>query len=182
MSSLSSPNFAAIGAKSRRQARPSSPSPSAVSSTERSITPALPSSSGCARSTSGQRHSSPCFSSPSELRNGEPTAIGCTAEQWSWRTPGTVSSLVRVPPPISSAASSTVTAHALARERGRGREAVRPGADDDRVAQAVTAGSAGRRLSVTSTGNSHDSSSHGRRSTMSATLTQPSSIRPVAAS
>ena len=31
------------------------------------------------------------------------------AEQWSCSSPGTIASLVRVPPPISSAASSTVT-------------------------------------------------------------------------
>ena len=55
---------------------------------------------GGRRSTSGQRHSSPWRSRPSERRKGEPTAIGCTAEQSSCSRPGTVSSALRVPPPI----------------------------------------------------------------------------------
>ena len=110
----------------RRLARSSAPS-----------RPALPSSSGWARSTSGQRHSRPCRSRSSECRNGEPTAIGCTAEQWSWSSPGTVSSLVRVPPPIVSAASSTVTPTPVAGQRDRAGQPVRAGADDDRVAQAT---------------------------------------------
>ena len=109
MSSASSPSPAEGRPKTRFQALPSGPSPSAVALIARSITPAVPSSSGCARSTSGQRHSRPWRSSPSEFRNGEPTAIGCTAEQWSCSSPGTVSSLVFVPPPIASSASSTVT-------------------------------------------------------------------------
>ncbi len=60
-------------------------------------------------SISGQHHSSPWRSRSTERMNGEAVAIGWKAEQWSWRTPGTVSSDVRVPPPISSAASMTVT-------------------------------------------------------------------------
>ena len=39
----------------------------------------------------------------------EPTAIGWNAEQWSCSRPGRMASLERAPPPISSAASSTVT-------------------------------------------------------------------------
>ena len=35
--------------------------------------------------------------------------MGWNAEQWSWSTPGTVSSLLLVPPPMWSAASSTST-------------------------------------------------------------------------
>ena len=100
MSSSSSPKCAEGEPKTRRQAAPSSPSPSAVSSIERTITPTLPSSSGCARSTSGHSHSSPCRSRSSDRRNGDPTAIGWVAEQSSWSSPGTVSSLVRVPPPM----------------------------------------------------------------------------------
>ena len=46
---------------------------------------------------------------PSPARNCEPTAIGWIAEQWSCSRPGMIASLVRVPPPISSAASRTVT-------------------------------------------------------------------------
>ena len=41
-------------------------------------------------------------------------AIGWKAEQWSCSRPGRIASLVRVPPPISSAASSTVTCDARA--------------------------------------------------------------------
>ena len=76
MSSSSSPKCAEGEPNTRRHAAPSSPSPSAVSSIERTITPALPSSSGCARSISGHSHSSPCLSRSSDRRNGEPTAIG----------------------------------------------------------------------------------------------------------
>src|SRR5262249_22620258 len=42
-------------------------------------------------------------------RNGEATPIGWIAEQSSCVSPGTVSSLLRAPPPMRSAASSTVT-------------------------------------------------------------------------
>jgi hypothetical protein len=54
MSSASASKVSAAAPKSRFHARPSpAPSPSAVRSIERSMTPALPSSSGWARSTSG---------------------------------------------------------------------------------------------------------------------------------
>ena len=46
-------SLATSGANTRRQAGPSTPRPAQVSSSERTITPAVPSSSGCARSTSG---------------------------------------------------------------------------------------------------------------------------------
>ena len=63
--------------------------PSPSRSSERSITPALPSSSGCAKSTSGQRHSSPWRSSSSDCEERRARrAIGCTAEQWSCSRPG----------------------------------------------------------------------------------------------
>ena len=55
-------------------------------------TPALPSSSGCARSTSGQQPLEAVALEVERAQNGEAAAIGCTAEQWSWSTPGTVSS------------------------------------------------------------------------------------------
>ena len=58
-SSLSASNDFAGRPKTPRQRGPSSPRASSVASSERIITPALPSSSGWARSTSGQRHSSP---------------------------------------------------------------------------------------------------------------------------
>ncbi len=35
--------------------------------------------------------------------------MGCVAEQTSWSSPGTMASIVRVPPPMVSAASRTVT-------------------------------------------------------------------------
>ena len=47
---------------------------------------------------------------PRPFRNGEPTAIGWKAEQWSsCSRPGSSDSPERAPPPGSSAASSTVT-------------------------------------------------------------------------
>ncbi len=58
-SSLRPSNALAGLPKTPRHADPSSPRASTVASIEWSITPALPSSSGWARSTSGQRHSSP---------------------------------------------------------------------------------------------------------------------------
>ena len=174
--------------KSRRQAAPSSPSPA------RSRRSSAPSPRRCRRRADGRgrpRASATRGRGPrgrASCRNGEAAAIGWTAEQSSWRTPGTVSSLVRVPPPIVSAASSTVTSHPLARQRHRAGQPVGAGADDDRVAQMAFA----TRFSspgfltpgppVTSTGKSNDSSSHGWRSTMSATATDPSSTRPLAAS
>ncbi len=81
MSSFNASKLAEDDPKIRRHAFPSSPSPAAVSSIDCTITPAVPSSSGWARSTSGQAHSSPWRSSSSEFRNGDPTAIGWTAEQ-----------------------------------------------------------------------------------------------------
>ena len=97
------------GPKLRRQAGPSAPRPATVSSSDRHNTAAEPSSRGWARSTSGQHHVRPWSASGSDERYGDPTPSGWTAEQMSWARPGTVSSAVRVPPPISSAASSTVT-------------------------------------------------------------------------
>ena len=41
---------------------------------------------------------------------GDAAAIGWNAEQWSSTSPGTIASELRVPPPIVSAASRTVTA------------------------------------------------------------------------
>ena len=125
-------------------------------------------------SISGQHHSSPWRSRSTERMNGEAVAIGWKAEQWSWRTPGTVSSDVRVPPPISSAASMHGHLQAAPRQLDRAGEPVGAGPDDPGVAHAL----------ITSTGNSGlaDPSSQGSRSIMSATFTQPSSIWPVAAS
>ena len=116
-----------------------------------------------------------------------PTAIGWIAEQWSCSTPGTVSSALRVPPPIVSAASSTVTATP---SRASATAQASPfGPEPTTIAvltrPAYPLGAGSRRsptAEVTSTGKSQDSSIQGPRSTISATSTQPSSIRPVAAS
>ena len=95
--------------KASRQRAPSRPSPAAVSSTDRYSRPASPPSSGCAQSISGQRQDNPYLSRPRPVRNGEPTAIGWKAEQWSCSRPGSSDSPERAPPPGSPAASSTVT-------------------------------------------------------------------------
>ncbi len=170
MSSFSASKLAAEDPKMRRHAAPSTPRPSTVSLMDCTITPAVPSSSGWARSTSGHAHSSPWRSRPSELRNGDPTAIGCTAEQWSWSTPGTVSSPVRVPPADGLGGLEHGDLHPLSGERDRAREPVGARADDDGGAHSF------------STGKSKLSSSHGWRTTMSATATEPDAISPVAAS
>ena len=77
--------------------------------------------------------SSPCSARGSSRRNGDPSAIGCIAEQTSWTKPGRVSSAERIPPPIVSFASSTSTDRPAPREDDGGGEAVGPRADDDRV-------------------------------------------------
>ena len=138
---MSSSKWAEEEPKSRRQAcavlaepRARSPRSSAT------ITPALPSSSGWARSTSGQQPLEPVLPRSSERRNGEPTAIGWVAEQSSWSRPGTVSSLVRVPPPIVVLGLEHGDLDALAGERHGAGEPVGARADDDGVAQATGAG------------------------------------------
>ena len=110
MSSDSASKLADVLPNRRRHRAPSAPCiPSAVASTERYSTPALPPSSGWTQSISGRRQDRPYRSRPSPARNCEPTAIGWIAEQWSCSRPGMIASLVRVPPPMSSAASRTVT-------------------------------------------------------------------------
>src|SRR5262249_20670575 len=96
----------------RFQERPAAPSPAAVSSIERSIAAAVPSSNGWARSTSGQAHSRPWRSSPRPGKAGGSTTSGWVAEQSSRIRPGSVSSPLLAPPPISAAASITVTSTA----------------------------------------------------------------------
>ena len=109
MSSDRASNRAAGGPKARFHEPPASPRPAAVSSTERTIVAAVPSSNGWARSTSGQAHSSPWRSRSRPLSAGESTTRGWVAEQSSWTRPGRVSSLLLAPPPIVVAASRTVT-------------------------------------------------------------------------
>ena len=56
-----------------------------------------------------QPASRPSEARSSSARNGDAAAIGWTAEQWSCTRPGTIICELRVPPPIVSLASSTVT-------------------------------------------------------------------------
>ena len=93
---------------------------------------------------------------------GSRRAIGWTAEHSSCSSPGSVSSALRVPPPIASLrprAPSRSTP--CARERRRAGQPVRAGADDDRVAHATPRAAGAAPVRVTSTGKSQDSSSHG---------------------
>ncbi len=100
----------ASGPSSRRYARLSSrPKDAAVSSTPRCAATTRSSPRGCANGTAGWRRRAPCVSSPKRRKKGDAAAIGCAAEQTSWRNPGSVSSSVRQPPPILWAASSTRT-------------------------------------------------------------------------
>ena len=86
------------------------PSPSAVRPATGRAVRAEPLSSGIAKSISGQRQLQAVLGERQRRQDsGDATPNGWTAEQTSCCTPGRVSSLVRVPPPISSAASSTVT-------------------------------------------------------------------------
>jgi hypothetical protein len=62
------------------------------------------------------------------VKNGETTPAGWIAEHTSCLNPGSVSSAVLVPPPISSAAS-TRRVSAGAGQLHRGGEAIRTGAD-----------------------------------------------------
>ena len=102
--------------------------------------------------------------------------------QQAWK----IASLVRVPPPISSAASSTVTSTPALARVDRGGQAVGPGADDDRRAHATAGyGGVGSRLPasdhVTWVGIG-PLGSHGCSLTASDTFQVPRSITPRAAS
>ena len=97
--------------------------------------PALPSSSGWARSTSGQAHSSPWRSRPSGSSAGEPTTIGWIAEQSSWTRPGSVSSAAAGAAADRLGGLEHRHLDPGARQRRGAGEAVRPGADDDRAQQ-----------------------------------------------
>ena len=169
----------ADGPNIRLQAGPAESRPATVSSIERTIeTP--PSSRGWARSTSGQAHSRPCRSRPSVVRAGTLGESGCAAR-------AIVMDEAR-DRQLAAARSAADRLRGLdhghsdpaARERCRAGEAVRAGADDDRLAH--VAGVASESAAATETTGNGRSSNHGCRSTMSATLTHPSSTRPVAAS
>ena len=66
-------------------------------------------SSGWAKATVGVSSRTPRAARSRSPKAGEASSSGCTAEQTSWRKPGSVSSAVRHPPPGSSAASTTST-------------------------------------------------------------------------
>ena len=87
-----------------------------------------------------------------------------------------------MPPPIVSSASSTVTSTPARASATAQASPLGPEPTTVAVLTRRAAGSAGSTRRSTSTGNSNDSSSHGWRSTMSATATDPSSTSPVAAS
>ena len=91
-------------------ARPSPPgSWAAVCSSERYAAAPSPPSSGWEYCTSGQRQRSPSARrGRTRARTALSSASGWAAEHSSWIRPGSVSSPQRVPPPIRSAASSTV--------------------------------------------------------------------------
>ena len=92
-----------------------------------------------------------------------PPPSGAPPSSASCSRPGTVSSPLRVPPPIVASASSTVTSTPAAGERDRAGEPVRARADDDRFAHAVSRRRrAGAGAVSPRPGKSHDSSSHGR--------------------
>ena len=99
------------------KARQRSPSPElsasrlkAVRSTSRYSAAPPPSGRGCAQQTSGWIQRSPCSASGNCANTGDAPPAGYTAENVSWRKPGSVSSSVATAPPGRSAASSTVTA------------------------------------------------------------------------
>ena len=86
---------------------------------------------GARASISGQRQTRPWSASGSEEKYGEPTPKGGSPSRRRGARPARVSSSVRVPPPIVSRASSTVTDRPALGERDGGREPVGAGADDD---------------------------------------------------
>ena len=105
------------GSRRRRPARPPSrrsSGPSPGRSRRRAGAPGRPRAS----TIRGRAAPRSCSSSA-----GEPTAIAWTAEQSSWITPGTVSSLVRAPPPIVVGGLDHRHPHAA---RGQGRRAASP--------------------------------------------------------
>src|SRR5581483_8629817 len=91
---------------SRRYGAASRPSCDAVSSRLRVTSTASSSSNGCATHAGDSSHST---SRSSSLKQADERPSGWIAEQTSWRKPGSVSSSVRMPPPIVGSASWTRT-------------------------------------------------------------------------
>src|SRR6202789_4543728 len=86
------------GPNKRRYAAPSGLMLTAVSSIVRPRTAGGGPSSGCTKGSGGWIHSNPYRVSGKERKNGEATAIGCTAEPMSWIKPGRVKGRERAPP------------------------------------------------------------------------------------
>ena len=121
------------GPISRRYAAPSSPSPAAVSATDRSSTATRPPSSGWASGAGGSISSTPNRARSRSRKNGDAVEVPWTVEQMSWTKPGSVSSPLRIPPPIVALASYTTHRSPGAGEGDRGGQPVGSGPDDDRV-------------------------------------------------
>ena len=130
------------GRRSRRRAartcaaRPARPRPGPAQVSSRSSAPSRRRSrrrAGGPGRSRGSTRPGRARRAAATTRNGEATPNGCTAEHTSWSTPGTVSSALRVPPPMVSAPSSTVTERPAWASAHRGGQPVGPGADDDRV-------------------------------------------------
>ena len=97
-----------------------------------SSTPAEPSSSGWAQSTSAASQVSPWDAGRARRGSGEAAAIGWNAEQWSCTSPGT--SHLRAARPAADRVGRLEHGHveAGAGQPRRGGEPVGPAADDDR--------------------------------------------------
>ena len=132
----SSPASRLSGPNSRRQARASWASPKAgrrsPPRTARGRRPG-PASARGPPARPGWTSSTPCAAQSTVRKNGEATVSGTIVEHTSWRNPGSVSSWVRVPPPIvRRGLVDPDRATGPGQGQGRG-QAVGPGADDDRV-------------------------------------------------
>ena len=154
----------------RRHARPSSPSPAAVvrrsSAASRRRCRRRADARGRPRASATRARGARGRASS---RNGEPTAIGCTAEQSSCSTPGHGQLAVRVPPPIVGLGLEHGHARPRAR-RARPRTRARSGPTPTTMASLTRAG--GRRARAPARrprpGSPTSSSSQGPRATMSA--------------
>ena len=98
-----------------------------VSSTLPPTRDGRPPSSGWAKATRGVSSRTPRAARSRSRKAGEARSSGCTAEQTSWRKPGSVSSAVRHPPPGSSGRLVTSTASPARARVSAADEAVGPG-------------------------------------------------------
>ena len=136
------------------------------SSTERSRSTAGPSSSGCASGACGCTNSTRCGVAAKSAKNRDEVPNGSTVAPTSWWKPGSVSSAVRQAPPTSSAGLDDVHGEPVLRQRDRGGEPVRTGADDDGVVASAHRGpqcsSAGSSPTVALIGPNSSPSSRGQ--------------------